>query len=669
MALVLAALVLAPLGLVAAPAARAAATDLTVVTSTRYIVEPSRKRVRVVVEATIANHRADTKTNRYYFDHAFLAVQPGAASPAMAKGTKSGSVKIASRKADSTVLRLNFGKKLYGGKTMSVAFSFTLADVGSGARRLIRVGTSLITFPVWAYATDGATGSRVVVQFPKGYDVTVESGSFATQGKTSAGGTLLGTGAIADPLKYFAYLSAQQPATYRSSPLNVAVSGGTIRLALQSWKDDRAWGTRVGGLFRRSLPILRDDIGLAWPHDTPVVVREAVSRSTGGFAGLYDPQANEVQVAYWASSAVIIHEAAHGWFNGTLVADRWAAEGFASFYAQRALKSLKIKSSVPTLTAKLKAAAFPLNAWPATPAPATTSEAYGYAGSYMLASLIARRAGTDALARVWAAAEAHVGAYQPPAAQGADPETVAGPPDWRGVLDLLETETKQDFTDLWRTWVVRPAEVALLDQRAAARSDYASLMANMDGWAMPRSVRDALRAWQFSSARAQLASARQALAERASLEVAAATAGLALPGTMRQLFESGNFASAVTEAQAERAAIAAIGEAAASGTTAKDLETTVGMIGANPDADLARAKAALAAGDTTGATAAAATASRTWADAHFEGRRRLLMGIATVAALGVLVLSLLSHLRGPGRFRLERPARRPAEPPSNSSLW
>ncbi|MFN8630520.1 MAG: hypothetical protein U0838_09450 [Chloroflexota bacterium] len=432
---------------------------------------------------------------------------------------------------------------------------------------------------------------------------------------------------------------------------------------MKAWKDDRTWATRVGGLFKRALPVLRDDIGLAWPHDGPVVVQEAVSRSTGSFAGLYDPQANQVQVAYWASSAVIIHEAAHGWFNGSLVADRWAAEGFASLYAQRALKTLKIKASVPKLTASLKAAAFPLNAWPATPAPATASEAYGYAGAYTLAALIAKRAGPEALARVWTDAQSRTGAYQP-TGQGSAPETVDGAPDWRGLLDLLEAETKQDFTDLWRTWVVRPAEEALLDQRAAARADYAKLLGNTGGWAMPRSVRDALRAWQFSSATAQLASARQALAERASLEKAAQAAGLALPDTMQRLFEAGNFASAVTEAQAERAAITAISEAAAASAQRQDLVTAVGMMGATPDEDLAKARAAFAAGDTPGALAASAAATQVWADAHVEGRRRLLMAVATVAALGVLALSLLSRVRRPGP-----PRRRRAEVGSDTALW
>ncbi len=645
-------LLLGPLGTQLAPTARGATTDLTVVTATRYTVQPDQKRVRVAVDVTIANHRADTKTNTYFYDHAFLAVQPGATSPSVVSGNKRATVTVSSRSSDATILRINFGARLYGGHTATMRFAFNLVDTGSAARRLIRVGTSLITFPVWAYASDGATGSRVTVRFPKGYDVTVESGAFASRTKASDGGVVLATGTLADPIGFFAYVSAQQPATYHTSRVSVTVPDGAIALTMKAWKDDRTWAGRVGALFSRALPVLRKDIGLPWPHDAPVVVQEAVSRSTGGFAGLYDPKAGQIQVAYWASSAVIIHEAAHGWFNGTLVADRWAAEGFASLYAQRALATLKIKASVPKLTAKLKAAAYPLNAWPAEPAPASASESYGYAASYTLAALIAKRAGPAALARVWADAEAQIGAYQPPAGQGSGvPETIDGAPDWRGLLDLLETETGKDFTDLWRTWVVRPSEVALLDQRAAAQAAYRATLAVAGGWALPGAVRDALRAWRFETAESLLASARRVLAERASLESDAKAAGLTLPPTVRALFEAGQLSVALTQAEAERAAIAAISAAAADRTTAADIVTAVGLLGEHPEQQLAAAEHALASGNPAGALAAADAASQTWTDAHGEGRRRVLMAVGLALAGGALGLSLASRLRRSRRAR------------------
>lgn len=635
-----------PVGMPSVATALAAGPDLTLVTVATYTVQPDQGRVRVTVDLTAANRRADTRVNRFYFDHAFLAVQPGATGPALAKGPPGASAGVASRTADATILRINFGPRLYGGKTTSLRFTFDLVDVGTATRRLVRVGASLVAFPVWAFASDGTAGSSVSVRFPKGYEVSVDSGSFATRSAAPDGGVTLATGPLASPLVFFAYVSATQPATYRTATLSVDDRGSTIPLTLRAWADDRTWASRVGDLFARALPALSRDIGLAWPHREPVVVQEAVSRSTGGYAGLYDPQAGVIQVAYWASQPVIVHEAAHGWFNGALLADRWAVEGFASLYAQRALGTLKIKAATPVLSDKLKAAAFPLNAWPATPDPAAGSEAYGYAASSVLAGLIAERAGAGALSRVWADARDRIGAYQPPPARGGGtPETVAGPPDWRGLLDLLEAETGADFTDLWRAWVARPGDAVLLGQRAAARSAYRDLLAAADGWTLPRSIRDALRAWRFEGATTQMSAARSVLAQRTILEGRASAAGVDLPSSAQDRFEAGDLGGAVREMQRQLVAVAAIEAAASSRSTgAGDPLAGIGLAGAHPDRDLAAARAALVADDAGTAVALADGAEEVWTGAHDEGRRRALMAGALLAAIGLLGTSLASRL-------------------------
>ena len=58
------------------------------------------------------------------------------------------------------------------------------------------------------------------------------------------------------------------------------------------------------------------------------------------------------------------------------------------------------------------------------------------------------------------------------AAAAAAPETVDGPPDWRGLLDLLDEHATTSLDDLWRTWVARADDLPLLDARRAARTRY-----------------------------------------------------------------------------------------------------------------------------------------------------------------------------------------------------
>ena len=93
------------------------------------------------------------------------------------------------------------------------------------------------------------------------------------------------------------------------------------------------------------------------------MIQEAVGRSTGGYAGLFDPKAGEVEIAYFADDPVVLHEAAHSWFNGSLLADRWANEAFASYYGFEAAKDLGVEGKPDTLTPELEAARIPLNAW------------------------------------------------------------------------------------------------------------------------------------------------------------------------------------------------------------------------------------------------------------------------------------------------------------------
>jgi len=158
---------------------------------------------------------------------------------------------------------------------------------------------------------------------------------------------------------------------------------------------------------------------------------------------------------------------AHVWFDGALLADRWASEGFASYYAVRAAKTIGEKGVAgPKLSPALEAVRVPLNAW-ATPgdAPGTASptvETAESAAALTLAGLIAERAGPAGLTAIWQAIREGRAAYQA-TGQRATLETSDAAPDWRGLLDLFEERTAADYGDLWTAWVVRP------QRRAAAR--------------------------------------------------------------------------------------------------------------------------------------------------------------------------------------------------------
>ena len=363
--------------------------------------------------------------------------------------------------------------RIYSGKSATYRLAFDLVDKGGAPTRDVRIGDALVSFPVWAFATDSTSGSSVQVVFPAGFDARVASGDIAGPTTAADGRIVFQTGKLADPLRFFAFLVADRPGAYATKVTSALVGDRPVEVTTRSWTDDLAWQQRVGGLVTRALPVLGERIGLPWPRDGGIVVHETLSRTTGGYAGLYDPAGGQIEVAYYADDFVVLHESAHAWFNGQLLVDRWANEAFASYYGLDAAARLKVKATGDALTP---------GRW-TSPASRSTPGGRSAASRRRPRTSPTPRPwrspgrsptgpGDDALRAVWADAAGRVGAYQPPAAAGdpaaavggtADPELVDGPPDWRGLLDLLEARTGRSFDDLWRTWVARDADLDLLD--------------------------------------------------------------------------------------------------------------------------------------------------------------------------------------------------------------
>ncbi len=657
-------------GLLAGPVAvtevRAAAPDLTIVTSARYEVQPAQHRVRVTLDMVMTNHLRDTTTKRYYFDRAFLSVLPGTSGHKLSwSGAGTPRVKVSQKTATHSLLQLDLAARVYSGKSASYRLVFDLVDKGGAATRDIRIGDALVSFPVWAFATDSTPGSTVRVVFPAGFTARVESGAIAGPTTDADGRSVFQTGKLGEPLRFFAYLVADRPGAYATKTSTAMVGDLPVEVTTRSWTDDLAWGQRVGGLVVRALPVLSERIGLAWPRDGGLIVHETLSRTTGGYAGLFDPTSGQIEVAYYADDFVVLHEAAHTWFNGQLLADRWANEAFASYYGLDAATRLKVKATGDALTPAMEISAIPLNAWGAAGDVEKATEDYAYAASLALARAVAERAGDDALRAVWSDAATRVGAYQPPPAAGdpvaavggdaADPEMVEGAPDWRGLLDLLDANTSASFDDLWRTWVARDEDLDLLDARKAARARYTEVVAAAGEWRLPRAVRDAMRAWRFDEATRLLDEATAILAKRADILTRADASGLTAPETLRTAFESPDgFVSASLEASAELEAIARYDRAVAARPVAPDTFESIGLWGTAPTVELDRARALFATGDLTGSAKAAGSAESSWSGAADVGRGRLVsIGALLLATLLSAVLAI-GWLRGRRRLRRAR---------------
>ena len=621
---------------------------LAIVGTALYDVQPDRHRVHVTLDLVVTNRTHETVTTRFVYDHANLAVLPGTTGFAATNNGAKVGVTVVSRSSRSILLAIRFAKRLASGRSTALRLVFDLPDPGGDPSRSVRVGDALVTFPVWAFGTSGTPGSSVRVHFPSGYEVQVAAGQLPPPVSAADGTVSLTSPVLADPFGLSAYLVAARPSAFTQTPLNVVVAGRPASLIVRAWGDDAAWGRRVVRLLQVGLPMLVEVTGLPYPWTAPIGVEETVGRSIGGYAGVFDPASLTIRVAYDADPTVVLHEAAHLWFNGSLFADRWIVEGFATWAGGQAGAQLKLAGRAVVLDATLRAASIPLNAWP-TPTAGQASgpqEDYAYAASADLAARIAALAGPRGLEAVLLAAANHESAYDPAGFRAAT--TMSSSTDWRGLLDLLAERAGVDATGLWRTWVVRPQELGLLDARTTARANYAALAAAAGDWTVPGPVRAALTVWQFDAAETQMAGLRRVLVERDDLVAAAAAAdaGLQLPTSLRAAFGQGDVRAALSEAATERTIIDQVVAAtrAARDPAVAGLLGQVGLLGQDPNAELAAARSSFSRGDLAAAQAAAIGARNLWVSAADLGGFRLRMAGA-FALVGLVVLLVGARLR------------------------
>ncbi len=655
---------LEPAGWPGSATSAAAASGLTTTADSRYVVDPNAHRVHVTVVLSATNHLTDTKTRRYYFDRAFLAVPPGTTGFTVTSRNASPAATVTSRTSTYNLVRLDFGKQLAAGASRSFTLTFDIVDPGGAATRPTRIGTSLVTFSAWGLGSDGATGGSVTVVFPSGFSVDVDAAGLGPASTDSAGNIVFTSGRLANPLSFVAAFAADRPSAFVESTLQVKVGSEAVPVTIRSWPDDAAWAKRVGDLLASGLPALSTAIGLPWTAAKPLIVQEAVSRNATGFAGRYDPSSGTIQIAYYADPFVILHEAAHAWFDGRLLADRWATEGFASYYAIQAAAALKLKGVTgDVLTPDLEKVRVPLNGWDGPSADGSSSavDDAEYAAALRVASEIAKRAGPTGLGPVWQSIEDGRATYQP-AGPGGDVERAPGAPDWRGLVDLLAERANVDVSDLWAAWVVRPNESGLLADRTAARGRYDALVARAGTWRLPRVLRDTLRVWQYGQADELFDAANRALDDRDAVATAASAAGLSVPTAMQTDFEGAQgFAAASAEADAELAAIAAYRDAANRRPASPDPLQAIGLWNSDPGAILASAGTAFAAGDLHASVAESAYAGTIWSSAASVGRNRILAVALSAAAILLGTWLTIRWYRDRGRRRrpMAVPRKRP----------
>ena len=228
----------------------------------------------------LTNHLRDTRSRRYYFDHAFIAVLPDA-SGLQADLVGRGQARRGRLEEDRQVhgpRPRRSGHGIYSGKTAKYRLPFYLVDGGGTATRDVRVGTALASFPVWAFATDSTPGSTSGSSSRPGSRPRSRPATSRRRPTGRAGRVVFQT-AAARQADRLLRLPRRRPAgrVRRAAVATRGRRGPGRRHHRRPGPTTRRGPKRVGGLVRRALPALSARIGQPWPRDGGLVIQEAVA--------------------------------------------------------------------------------------------------------------------------------------------------------------------------------------------------------------------------------------------------------------------------------------------------------------------------------------------------------------------------------------------------------
>jgi len=648
---------LAPVG---AGPALAADDGLAIVTKATYTLAPKNGVVHVSVTIKATNNKPNlveqtpngALTTRYFFDRATLVVQREATKLRATAGATRLTV-TPHPATNYTVVDVGFAADLFFHQSTSFRLNFDLPGGAPRSAGDIRVGSAFASFYTWAFGDQGDV--RIIV--PAGFTVT-STGS-KLDSSVIRGATNLTASGVTDITNWYAVVVADRHDALTQE--RVDLPGGE-HLVLRAWPEDKEWLSRVGDLLRKGLPTLVDLVGLDWPVAGDIEVDEVHTPLLEGYAGVFHVGENRIEISEDLDELTIVHEASHAWFNSGLFVGRWIDEGFADEYASLVLDKVSNGGFKPDPTEPGGTGHVPLNDWTfpgrITDTETDLREQFGYNASWTIVRALVDEIGVGPMRAVIAAAADK----QIPYVGAGSPERLDGAADWRRFLDLLEgVGGSKQATDLFDRWVVLDSEKPLLAARTEARTAYAALVEAGGNWLPGIAVREPMAGWDFATARTRIEAALAILETRDRIAALASDIGVAPPTTLQSAYEAAtDLAPVATMADAQLTALQELATTKTAVAGARDVFTSVGLIGSDPSADLAAAVTAFGAGDTAGARAAASHAAALITAAPADGRTRLIGGAGLLAGGFLLAGGSVALYR---RRRLDlRPGVLAAEP-------
>ncbi|HUG29646.1 MAG TPA: hypothetical protein VMQ65_03910 [Candidatus Limnocylindria bacterium] len=635
---VFAVIVAVALGLspLAAPPALAAEPLRTKADAT-YTLDPDAGRVYVEIDVTQTNLQPSTAAITYYYIAFGFALQPEARNIRVSGGS---AYRINATKRKGFIEAVvHVGRAVFYRQSTSFTIRYDLVGGKPRSSSPIRVGQAFATFGVWAWGDAGR--STVSVRTPAGFETTAQ-GDPMTAGTPASGVTLRAK--PEDPARFYAIVSSENLDAYGETRLSL---GPGIEIVVRAWPEDATWEETVADTLRDGVPELLDLIGLDWPVDADLDVRERHTPSLEGYAGVFLTDEHRIEVSEDLDADVIVHEASHAWFNPDLFMERWIYEGLAQEYARLVLDAIGSEDGRIAAEPGLNDPGFADLAYWTHPRvirdqETDDAEQFGYGASHWVIHQIVEAAGVERMRETFASAEANLTAY--PGA--GDPETVLPNDAWMRLLDLAQPIDEPDSAAVdraLRDFVLAPIGEDQLTDRSAARDAYRDLLDAGDGWLPPWYVRKPLGEWQFDAATERMVAAAAVLGLRD--EVIAAAGGLDLQAgdALERAYEGAQdgFDGPTAIAADQLQALSALSDARTKVDATPDFVTQLGLLGETPRAPYEAGRDAFESGDLGEATRLAGVAAALITGAAAVGQGRLIAVVAGILAVLLLLLTIV----------------------------
>jgi hypothetical protein len=655
----------------ASPSSAEAADGRSDVATTTFTVNPAAGRIDVAIDVTVHNSTANTveyvsctewyydyylgyypvyttcpQTTRYYISNTYLWLERGANGFKVTADHGSAKVSLDKRGDSFDGYKVSFAK-IFNGQTRRLHITYRIPSGAPRSASTLRVGKAFLSFCATANGVDSGR-TRVVVPSTFNLEVDAHNGSFTTS--TSGGTTTYDTGALSNPLDFWACLTGDDKAAYTSSTFT---SPSGRQIVLHAWPEDPAWNASVQQQISTSLGALETLVGRGFPGTGPITVKEVTAGGLGDYVGTFDPQAGVAQVSEdYSQPGVVAHELSHSWFNGSLFDARWLSEGSAG-WAESTITGIPCAdpgAAPGTGRANLAAWTF---AGPKATADEVAAVGYEYRAACYVISTIADRIGSARMREVLAALLDHKTAYRSGATALAGH---SGAEDWRDWLDAVDelglvpagSSDLNYAQNLLEQFGAAP-DTTSLQARSKARASYHELVGSVGDWVIPVAILRPMGAWQFAEATKAMASGSDAHA------AAAKTDGMlpdvdALDGPVKDLFESATTLDELQQA-AQRAAdqeraAEAVARAKASLAAPQDVLVQVGLLGTDLGPTLSAGVEAVRQADLATAQDKADQVRATLADAGGQGMIRLAIAVVLLFAMGLILVLTVRRRSG-----------------------